>query len=322
MANPSGRQEASSLNIVFAGTPDFAVPALDCLHRAGHRISLVLTQPDRPAGRGRKPTPSPVKQRALELGLPVAQPLSLKGPEAREPLQALAPDLMVVVAYGLIIPRRVLSIPRLGCVNIHASLLPRWRGAAPIQRAVLAGDSHSGVCIMQMDAGLDTGPVWSEEPVQISDEDTGGSLHDRLSELGGQALLRALPAITAGGPGPVPQSPEGACYAHKLEKAEAMIDWSEPAEAIWRRIRAFNPWPVAETLYGGQRLRIWSARLEAGESCSCAPGTVVSWDRQGVVVATGRGLLRLLQVQMPGKRPVSAGDFANAYPLSEVRLGS
>lgn len=322
MASLSPRQEDATLNIVFAGTPDFAVPALDALHRAGHRISRVLTQPDRPAGRGRKPTPSPVKQRALELGLAVDQPLSLKGPQARQSLAALAPDLMVVVAYGLIIPRRVLAIPRLGCVNIHASLLPRWRGAAPIQRAILAGDSRSGVCIMQMDEGLDTGPVWSEEAIEITDEDTGGSLHDRLSQLGGQALLRALPAITAGGPGPVPQPAEGACYAHKLEKAEALIDWAEPAQAIWRRVRAFNPWPVTETQYGEQRLRIWSARPEAGEAGSRAPGTVVSWDRDGVVVATGCGLLRLLQVQMPGKRPVSAGDFANAQSLSGVRFGA
>lgn len=311
----------SPLKVIFAGTPEFSVSALDALSEAGHEISLVLTQPDRPAGRGRKPTPSPVKQRALELGLELAQPESLRGPEIAETLAALKPDVMVVVAYGLIVPRRILAIPRLGCINIHASLLPRWRGAAPIQRAILAGDRETGICIMQMDAGLDTGPVWSAQGLEIAEDDTGGSLHDKLTALGGQALIRTLPAIVNGLPAPTPQPEEGACYASKLEKSEAMIDWNDSAEAISRRVRAFNPWPVAETLFAGKRLRIWMARNEAGVA-DAAPGCVVASDKHGVVVATGDGLLRLMQVQMPGKRPVSAGEFANAYPVSNACLGS
>ncbi|MCJ7558230.1 MAG: methionyl-tRNA formyltransferase [Gammaproteobacteria bacterium] len=311
----------ASLNLAFAGTPEFSVSALDALHAAGHVISLVFTQPDRPAGRGRKPSPSPVKIRALELNLDIAQPESLRTAEITRTLQDVQPDLMVVVAYGLIIPRQVLAIPRLGCINIHASLLPRWRGAAPIQRAILSGDSETGVCIMQMDAGLDTGPVWLREKADITDEDTGGSLHDKLAALGAGALLRALPNILSGQPAPVPQDPEGACYASKLDKAEARIDWMDSAGAIWLRIRAFNPWPVAETLYHGERLRIWSARPEPGVS-EAAPGCVVGSDKNGVVVATGDGLLRLLQVQMPGKRLVTAREFANANSLSNVCLGT
>ena len=310
-----------ALNIVFAGTPEFAVPALDALHSSGHRVSLVLTQPDRPAGRGRKPSPGPVKMRARDLGLAIAQPESLRTEDVARVLRDLQPDMMVVVAYGLIVPRRVLAIPRLGCINIHASLLPRWRGAAPIQRAILAGDTRTGVCIMQMDAGLDTGPVWLREKLDITDEDTGGSLHDKLAAIGAGALLRALPIILAGQSGPVPQTTEGACYADKLDKAEARIDWTDTAAAIWLRIRAFNPWPVAETLYQGQRLRIWSAQPESGGS-DAAPGSVVASDKNGVVIATGEGLLRLLQVQMPGRRPVTAREFASAHALDHVRLGA
>ena len=310
-----------ALNIVFAGTPEFSVPALDALHSSGHRVSLVLTQPDRPAGRGRKPSPGPVKMRARDLGLAIAQPESLRTEDVARDLRDLQPDMMVVVAYGLIVPRRVLAIPRLGCINIHASLLPRWRGAAPIQRAILAGDTRTGVCIMQMDAGLDTGPVWLREKLDITDEDTGGSLHDKLAAIGAGALLRALPVILAGQSGPVPQTTEGACYADKLDKAEARIDWTDTAAAIWLRIRAFNPWPVAETLYQGQRLRIWSAQPESG--CSdAAPGSVVASDKNGVVIATGEGMLRLLQVQMPGRRPVTAREFAGAHALNHVCLGT
>ncbi|MCW8845029.1 MAG: methionyl-tRNA formyltransferase [Gammaproteobacteria bacterium] len=311
----------TTLNLVFAGTPEFSVSALDALYAAGHQVSLVLTQPDRPAGRGRKLSPSPVKLRALELGLAIAQPESLHTEEITRTLRDLQPDLMVVVAYGLIIPRQVLVIPRLGCINIHASLLPRWRGAAPIQRAILAGDSKTGVCIMQMDEGLDTGPVWLREKVDITDEDTGGSLHDKLAARGADALLSALPNILAGQPGPVRQQAEGACYARKLDKSEARIDWKDSATAIWLRIRAFNPWPVAETLYHGERLRIWSAIPEPGPG-EAAPGRVLACDKKGVLVDTGEGLLRLLQVQMPGKRPVTAREFANANPLHDVCLGT
>lgn len=308
------------LTVVFAGTPEFSVPALNALHAAGHRIELVLTQPDRPAGRGRKLSPSPVKTRALELGLEVLQPVSLGSEAVQARIRDLQPDLMVVVAYGLIVPPAVLGIPRLGCVNIHASLLPRWRGAAPIQRAVLAGDQQTGVSIMQMDAGLDTGAVWLEQATPISAGDTGGSLHDRLAALGAAALLAALPAVVRGHPGPIPQSADGACYASKLEKSEARIDWRQPAEHIERMIRAFNPWPVAETTIGGKQLRIWAADCDPGESKG-QPGSVCGWDRDGILVCTGNGLLRLLCVQLPGKRKVDASEFAKAHALAGMRLG-
>jgi len=308
------------LDIVFAGTPDFAVPGLEALCRAGHRLRCVLTQPDRPAGRGRQPAASPVKARALALGLPVLQPLSLREAPVQQHLRALAPDLLVVVAYGLIVPRAVLALPRLGCVNIHASLLPRWRGAAPIQRAILAGDQRTGVSIMQMDAGLDTGPVWLTREITILATDTGGSLHDRLAELGAGALLEALPAIAGGQARPQPQPEEGASYASKLEKREALVDWRQPATQIERMVRAFNPWPVAETRYGGQQLRIWEAAAEAGQAGEPA-GSVLGWDRDGIRVAAGDGVLRLRRVQLPGRRPVTGAEFANAHALAGVSLG-
>ena len=312
---------AKPLKLIFAGTPEFAAIHLKALIESKHQLIGVYTQPDRPAGRGKKLHASPVKRLAQEAGVSVFQPRSLKDEQAQQQLAGLGADAMVVVAYGLIVPRPILGIPRLGCINIHASLLPRWRGAAPIQRAILAGDRETGVCIMQMDAGLDTGPVWSAESLAIEDDDTGGSLHDKLTVLGGQALMHALPAIMAAKSGPAPQPGEGACYASKLDKSEAMIDWNDSAEAIARRVRAFNPWPVAETLYKDKRLRIWMARPEPGVS-KAPPGSVVCGDKHGVVVATGDGLLRLLQVQMPGKRNVTAGEFANAYPLADVCLGS
>lgn len=307
--------------MVFAGTPEFAVPALDALHHAGHHIGLVLTQPDRPAGRGRKFSPSPVKSRALEIGLEIRQPDTFRDLLAVKEIKDFEPDLMVVVAYGLIVPSGVLAIPRFGCINIHASLLPRWRGAAPIQRAVLAGDRQTGVSIMQMDSGLDTGPVWLQRSIPIAAADTGGSLHDRLATLGAGALMDALPAIIRGRPGPVAQAQQGACYANKLEKGEARIQWRQPAEQIERMIRAFNPWPVAETEFAGKQLRIWAATLDGG-SCDGPPGSVCGWDRGGILVCTGEGLLRLQCVQLPGKRKVDAGEFANAHPLAGVCLGA
>ena len=302
------------LRIVFAGTPDFSVAPLEALVASPHEVVAVYTQPDRPAGRGRKLVPGPVKQKALDLGIPVMQPASFREDDAIGNLACLQPDLMVVVAYGLLLPESVLDIPRLGCINIHASLLPRWRGAAPIQRAILAGDSRSGVSIMQMDAGLDTGPVWLESEIALAPDETGGSLHDKLSVLGADALVEALPLIISGDRKPVPQPGEGVCYAHKLTKEEARIDWKQPARQIDRLVRAFNPWPVAHADLDGKKVRVWETEvLEA--STSATPGSVVATSRAGVDVATADGILRITLLQMPGKRPVTAQEFLNARDL-------
>ena len=310
----------SRQRIVFAGTPEFSVPALDALHAAGHEIAAVYTQPDRPAGRGRTLTASPVKQRALELGLPVEQPASLKDAAAVARLNEHAPDLMVVVAYGLILPQAVLDVPRLGCLNIHASLLPRWRGAAPIQRAILAGDTLTGVTIMKMDAGLDTGPMLLERPVAIGADETAGHLHDRLSAVGAEAIVAAIDAWLAGRITPVAQPVEGATYAAKIRKEEAAIDWTQPAVAIARQVRAFNPWPVAETRWQGQQLRIWEARaLEAAPTV--APGEVVEAGSGRLAVATGAGRLLLERLQLAGRGVLTAAEFLNANKLLGARLG-
>jgi methionyl-tRNA formyltransferase len=308
------------LRIVFAGTPDFAVPPLEALHAAGHDLAAVYTQPDRPAGRGQALSASPVKQRALELGLPVEQPVTLKDPEAAGRLRAFGADLMVVVAYGLILPQAVLDVPRLGCWNIHASLLPRWRGAAPIQRALLAGDTITGITIMQMEAGLDSGPVLLVRDTPIGPRELGGELHDRLSQLGAEAIVAAVDAWQAGRITPVPQPPEGATYAAKLSKAEARIDWTQPAAAIDRQVRAFNPWPVAETAWGGRQLRVWQCEPESSVA-GAVPGTVLESAGGRIVVATGDGALRLLQVQVAGRRAMSAAEFLNATSLAGARLG-
>ncbi|MDB6087927.1 MAG: Methionyl-tRNA formyltransferase [Gammaproteobacteria bacterium] len=252
----------SALRVAFAGTPDFAVPALEALLRSGHRVVGVLTQPDRPKGRGRQIAASPVKTAALAHGIPVSQPQSLKAEADRVELAAWRPDVLVVVAYGLILPRAVLALPRFGCINIHASLLPRWRGAAPIQRAILAGDTETGVTIMLMDVGLDTGPMLLQERVPITASDTGGSLHDRLAALGASALLEGLDKHAAGTLAAVPQPSEGVTYAAKIEKAEALIDWTRDARAIERQIRAFNPWPIAETRLDGEQLRVFAAAVD------------------------------------------------------------
>ena len=252
------------MRIVFAGTPDFAVPCLQAAARH-NEVVAVYTQPDRPAGRGRGLTASPVKQAALERGLPVYQPLSLRDPAAQAELAALQPDLLVVVAYGLILPQAVLDIPTHGCWNVHASLLPRWRGAAPIQRAIQAGDSHSGVCLMQMEAGLDTGPVLLEQSLELAADETGGSLHDKLAALGAQVLADGLGLLRAGlRPVARPQPAEGVEYAHKLDKAEARLQWSEDAQVLERQVRAFNPWPVAEAQLQGERVRIHAAQAIPG----------------------------------------------------------
>ncbi len=307
------------LRILFAGTPDFSVPPLRALLESEHQVVGVHTQPDRPAGRGRKLQPSPVKQVAQEAGVPVYQPATLRRSEAVETIADLAPDLMVVVAYGLILPPEVLAIPRLGCVNIHASLLPRWRGAAPIQRAIEAGDRVTGVSIMQMDEGLDTGPVYLMRETPIEREDTAATLHDRLARLGAEALMEALPGIADGSLQPRPQDEAGATYAPKLEKKEAFIDWTQPAWRIERKVQAFNPWPVAQTRYEQANLRIWEAH--AIDGMTAAPGTVMAAGREGVDVATGEGLLRITRLQMPGKKPVTAQDFINAHAIQGVVLG-
>lgn len=295
------------MRIVFAGTPDFAVPALEALLASAHDIVAVYTQPDRPAGRGRKLTASPVKQCAEAAGVPVCQPTSLKSDDAFQRLAEWRPDLMVVVAYGLILPPAVLETPTHGCLNIHASLLPRWRGAAPIQRAILAGDHETGVCLMQMAAGLDTGPVLARLPLPIGPEDTAGDLHDRLADMGGKLLIDTLPRLTD--LTPEPQDDSGATYATKLEKREARIDWTKSAEQLAREVRAFNPWPVSHCEFGGKPLRIWSAQAVPGAG---KPGEVMAADSDGIDVATGDGRLRIRELQRAGGKRMTAAQFLNA----------
>ena len=302
------------LRVVFAGTPEFSVPCLEACRASGAQVVAVYTQPDRPAGRGRKLTPSPVKQAALAAAIPVQQPESLKPAETQATLAAYRADLMVVVAYGLILPRKVLALPRLGCWNVHASLLPRWRGAAPIQRAILAGDPESGVDLMQMEAGLDTGPVLLGRRTPISREDTGGSLHDRLSALGAEVLAEGLARVMAGAILlPQPQSEEGVSYAHKLDKAEARLDFARPAIELERQVRAFDPWPVAEGELAGETLRIWAAQASEREHAA-APGSVLSAGRDGIEIACGQGALRITALQRAGGKRIGAVDYLNARP--------
>ena len=306
------------MRVVFAGTPDFSVPVLQAVLDSGHPVVGVYSQPDRPAGRGRKLRPGPVKQLALQHQLPVFQPASLKDAQEQQRLAGLEPDLMVVVAYGLLLPQAVLDIPRLGCVNLHASILPRWRGAAPIQRAILAGDTETGVSLMQMEAGLDSGPVLATERTPISGDETGGSLHDRLSRLAADLLARHLDDLEAGRLAPQVQDDALVTYAHKLDKREADIDWHQNAVQLERQVRAFNPWPVAQASYQGQTLRIWRARAVDGDAG--AAGTVVAAGREGIDVACARGCLRLLEVQLPGGKRLDAAAFLNARDVSGVVL--
>ncbi len=312
----------TSLRIAFAGTPQFALPALRVLLASRHRVVGVLTQPDRPAGRGRELRASPVKLLALDAKLPVGQPATLKTPEGRAILHEWSPDLLVVVAYGLILPQAVLDRPRLGCLNIHGSLLPRWRGAAPIQRAILAGDAETGVSIMQLDAGLDTGPVLLERRHPIGIHDTAGDLHDALSELGAAALMDAIDAIDNGTVVMRAQPAEGVTYAAKLEKSEAALDWRQSALALDRQVRAFNPWPIAETQFAGETLRILRGRVARDSGGDTVPGTLLGLAEDGLHVACGEGVLAVNELQRAGKRPVSARDFANAVRLDGIRFGS
>jgi methionyl-tRNA formyltransferase len=309
------------LAIVFAGTPDFAVPSLDAISASRHGVAAVFTQPDRPSGRGRHLTTSPVKERALALGLPVLQPATLKGGEAARAIASFSPDVMVVVAYGLLLPPEVLAVPRLGCINVHASLLPRWRGAAPIARAILAGDARTGVCIMRMEAGLDTGPVMLAREVAIGPRESAGELEARLAEAGGAAIVEALDALAAGRAGFVAQDPARATYAAKLTKAEARLDWREDAAALARRVRALYPRPMAETTLDGAQLRIHEAEA-ASTAPGPVPGTIVSAGADGIVVVAGKGALALKRVQLPGRRAVGARELANARSLLGKVLGS
>jgi methionyl-tRNA formyltransferase len=310
------------LRVAFAGTPEFARAALERLHAAGLAIPLVLSQPDRPAGRGLKLQAPPVKQFAVAHGIPMAQPRSLrldgKYPEdavaARAALEAAQPDLMVVAAYGLILPQWVLDLPRLGCFNIHASLLPRWRGAAPIHRAIEAGDSETGVTIMQMDAGLDTGDMLLMERVPIAADETTASLHDKLALLGARLVVDAIELADRGGLRPVPQPAAGVTYAHKIEKAEAAIDWSQPAVVVDRRIRAFDPFPGAAAVLAGEPLKLWRASVQPGAQ-GAQPGTVLGADASGVLVACGDGALRLTELQRAGGKRLPAGDFLRGFPV-------
>ena len=308
---------SQGLRIVFAGTPEFAAAHLKALLASRHQVIAVYTQPDRPAGRGKKLSASPVKELALAHGLPVYQPLNFKSPEAVAELAQLDADLMVVVAYGLILPKVVLGTPRLGCINVHASILPRWRGAAPIQRALEAGDSETGVTIMQMDVGLDTGDMISKAFCPILPEDTGGSLHDKLIQIGTPALVEALDLIQSGSAKPEPQDDNLSNYAPKLSKEEAALNWQLPAISLARKVRAFNPFPVAHTKAAGsaddQRLRVWAAQA-ADAPHQAQPGTITRVDSEGLWVACAQGQLILQQLQLPGKKTMAVGEILRGHP--------
>lgn len=310
---------STRLRIVFAGTPAFAVPALDALAAAGHDIRGVYTQPDRPAGRGRRLAASAVKECALALGLGIEQPQSLKQAESAARLRALAPDVMIVAAYGLILPQSILDIPRLGCFNIHASLLPRWRGAAPVQHAILAGDRSTGITIMRMTAGLDAGPIVAQRELPVGEDATAGDLQDALAELGAPLMVDTLELIATGRALMREQNSGEATYAPKISRADARIRWTESAAVIARRVRAYDPWPGAETSWRGEQLKIWRAAVRAGRP-GAQPGEVLGADRTGIEIACGTGSLALLTLQLPGKKRVEAADFVHAHALAGEHL--
>ncbi|HZF16958.1 MAG TPA: methionyl-tRNA formyltransferase [Steroidobacteraceae bacterium] len=307
------------LRVVFAGTPAFAVPALDALIEAGHEICAVYTQPDRPSGRGRKLTASAVKTRALVRRLHIEQPSSMKSPESAERLSSLTPDAMVVVAYGQILPQAVLDVPRLGCFNIHASLLPRWRGAAPIQHAILAGDPRTGVSIMRMTQGLDSGPVIAQRELRIDPQMSAGELHDALAPLGASLMVEALEQVAGGHAAPREQNAGDATHAPKIVRGDAHIDWNASAERIERQVRAYDPWPGAESSWRGGPLKIW--RAQARDRAVNAPaGEILQADAGGIEVACGTGVLALLALQLPGRNRVTAADFVHAHAMTGDRL--
>lgn len=307
------------MKIIFAGTPDFAVPTLEMLLTSGHQVVAVYTQPDRPAGRGRKLQPGPIKEIALKAGIPVFQPAGFKSPEDLEQLASLHTDLMIVVAYGMILPQTVLDAPRLGCINVHASLLPRWRGAAPIQRAIMAGDRQTGVTIMRIALKLDAGDMLHKEEIPIGPHDTADELHDKLAALGARGLARVLPELASGRIHAERQDERLVTYAHKLEKSEAELDWAQPAIELDRKIRGLCSWPVAQTVFDGKALRLWRAEI-AGGRAEAEPGTVIN-SRKTMEVATGDGILRLLEVQLPGGKRMPIEAFLNAHDVNGIKLG-
>jgi len=301
------------MRLVFAGTPEFAERILAALASAGHETRLVLTQPDKPAGRGHKLTESPVKRYARQHGLDVFQPATLKDPAAVDRIAALQPDILAVAAYGLILPRAVLDLPRYGAINVHASLLPRWRGAAPIQRALLAGDSETGVTIMGMEVGLDTGPMYAKRAIPIDASDDAGSLHDRLAELGAGLLVEVLEEIASGRAHAEPQPEDGVTYAHKIEKADLQLDWNRAAEHLARAVRAYRPAPGAATKLAGMPVKIWAARAEAG---TASPGTILRADSKGIAIACGQDQLVVTELQRAGGRRLTAAEFLRGCPLA------
>lgn len=300
------------LKIIFAGTPAFALPMLEALFESPHEICAVFTQPDRPAGRGQKINASPIKQFAVENHLPIFQPNTLRDPQIQQQIADLKADVMIVVAYGLILPAAILSMPKYGCINVHASLLPRWRGAAPIQRAILTGDSETGISIMQMDAGLDTGPVYERRACEILVTDTASHVHDKLAQMGSECLMHTLEKIQQGTAHTHSQNNEYATYAAKINKTEANIDWQQSAQEIDRMIRAFNPWPIAYSTLNDLHIRIWSA-TPLNSTTNVPPGTLIQNSKDEIIVATGKGNLRLNYLQLPGGKCLAAKDLLNAH---------